>query len=336
MVNVAIINKLRSIQVEKMATAEQIKSLIKSHYSDDLEQFRTVALQVAAHEARKGHSSLALDLRNILDREQIKIRHSTNLLPTELEGLVLVEKANITRSSLVMNPNLKDRITRILMEYRQKYKLRSHGLDYRRKILLSGAPGTGKTMTARVLAKELNLQLYTIQVDKLVTKFMGETSAKLRQIFDLIREKPGVYLFDEFDAIGSERTLDNDVGEMRRVLNAFLQFIEQDTSDSLIIAATNHPKLLDHALFRRFDDVLYYDYPKEIERKYLIENILGTYKAVRFEWKNVLKKSEGLSHAEIDYACRDAIKHIILSDQTKVNATLLLQMIKERKKNHLL
>ena len=110
---------------------------------------------------------------------------------------------------------------------------------------------------------------------------------------------------------------------------------EQDTSDSLIIAATNHPKLLDHALFRRFDDVLYYDYPAEEERKHLIENLLGTFKAIRFEWKSVLKKSDGLSHSEIDHACRDAIKHTILSDQTKVNATLLLQMIKERKKNHL-
>ncbi|BAF72046.1 AAA family ATPase [Sulfurovum sp. NBC37-1] len=318
-----------------MATAEQIKSLIKSHFSDDLERFRTVALQVAAHEARKGHASLALDLRNILNKEQQKIKHPISFLPTELEGLILAEKTDITQSSLVMNTSLKNRITRILTEYRQKNKLKSHGLDYRRKILLSGAPGTGKTMTAKVLARELHLPLYTIQVDRLVTKFMGETSAKLRQIFDLIKEKPGVYLFDEFDAIGSERTLDNDVGEMRRVLNAFLQFIEQDTSDSLIIAATNHPKLLDHALFRRFDDVLYYDYPEEEERKNLIENILGTFKAIRFEWKSVLKKSEGLSHAEIDHACRDAIKHIILSDQTKVNATLLLQMIKERKKNHL-
>jgi SpoVK/Ycf46/Vps4 family AAA+-type ATPase len=111
-------------------------------------------------------------------------------------------------------------------------------------------------MTASVIASELELPLYTVQVDKLVTKFMGETSARLRQIFDNVEIQQGIYLFDEFDAIGADRTLDNEVGEMRRVLNSFLQFIEQDASDSIIIAATNNQKMLDQALFRRFDDVL--------------------------------------------------------------------------------
>jgi AAA+ superfamily predicted ATPase len=185
-------------------------------------------------------------------------------------------------------------------------------------------------MTARILSSDLNLKLHTIQVDRLVTKFMGETSAKLRQIFELISQVHGVYLFDEFDAIGSDRSMDNDVGEMRRVLNAFLQFIEQDHSDSLIIAATNNPKLLDHALFRRFEDVLHYNLPDETQRRALVENIMGTFLGHQFAWKNVLKLSAGLSHAEIDYACRDTIKTMILCGRTKANAGLLSQALKER------
>ncbi len=106
-----------------------------------------------------------------------------------------------------------------------------------------------------------------------------------------------MYLFDEFDAIGGERSFENDVGEMRRVLNSFLQFIEQDSSDSLVVAATNSPRLLDRALFRRFDDVLYYEQPTDKERKRLIENILGTYLASRFTWKQVIDDSSNLSHA---------------------------------------
>jgi SpoVK/Ycf46/Vps4 family AAA+-type ATPase len=317
-----------------MATAEQIKSLIKSHFNTDMESFYTVSLQLAAHEAKKGHSSLAHDIRTILDRNRQKKRQKVSSLPSSLQGLVLTEYPEITKSSLVINPNLESRIERIITEYRQKNKLKSFGLSHRRKILLSGPPGTGKTMTAKVLSNELKVPLHTIQVDRLVTKFMGETSAKLRQIFDLIKEESGVYLFDEFDAIGGNRASENDVGEMRRVLNSFLQFIEQDSSDNLIVAATNNPALLDRALFRRFDDVLYYEYPNDDERKQLIQNILGTYISSQFSWKEVLKASEKLSHSEIDSACRDAIKQAILSDKLDVNDTLLLQMIEERQKTH--
>ena len=193
--------------------------------------------------------------------------------------------------------------------------------------------GTANGLEATLIPKT-PYPLHTIQVDRLVTKFMGETSAKLRQIFDLIQEEHGVYLFDEFDAIGGDRSNDNDVGEMRRVLNAFLQFIEQDTSDSLIVAATNNPKLLDHALFRRFDDVLYYDTPEEQQRKLLIGNVLGTFLSSRFGWKQVLPESVGLSHAEIDHACRDAIKNAILSDQAKISAKQLLVTLRERQGSH--
>jgi len=317
-----------------MATAEQIKSLIRSHLSDDPERFYSIALQVAAHEAKQGHSALAHDIRDIVDKAR-KAKGAVVLrFPKDMLGLVLSEKPDIAKSALVFPTALDERIERIIHEYRQQHKLKSHGLTHRRKVLLVGPPGTGKTMTAKVLAHELRLPLHTIQVDRLVTKFMGETSAKLRQIFDLIQDETGVYLFDEFDAIGGERSLENDVGEMRRVLNSFLQFIEQDSSDSMVIAATNSPKLLDRALFRRFDDVMYYEQPSEDERKRLIENVLGTYLAVRFSWKQVLESSADLSHAEIDQACRDAIKNAILSDRTKVNATELMNTIKERQDAH--
>lgn len=318
-----------------MATAEQIKSLIRSYLSDEEERFYTVALQVAAHEAQQGHTALAHDIRDIVDKA--KLARGSNVLlkfPEDLRGMVLSEKAEIPLAALVLPDKLRFRIARVVQEHRQQEKLKSHGLSNRRKILLVGPPGTGKTMTARVLAQELRFPLHTIQVDKLVTKFMGETSAKLRKIFDLVRDETGVYLFDEFDAIAGDRSLDSDVGEMRRVLNALLQFIEQDASDSLIIGATNNPRLLDRALFRRFDDVLYYHLPSADERRHLIAHVLAGFMDEGFPWPAALRESKSLSHAEIDHACRDAIKEVILKDQNKVAGPALVNSLHERRQTH--
>jgi len=171
----------------------------------------------------------------------------------ELATLLLVSYPRQRLADMALDPPLHSRIKRVLLEQTQRDKIRHHGFAPMRKLLLIGPPGTGKTMTAAVLAGETALPLLTIQLDALITKYMGETAAKLRMVFDAIEQTRGVYLFDEFDALGGRRAERNDVGEIRRVLNSFLQFLERDESDSLVIAATNHPELLDRALFRRFD-----------------------------------------------------------------------------------
>lgn len=316
-----------------MATADQIKSLIRSYSEEDRERFYSIALQVAAHEAKQGHATLAHEIRELVDNDKRQKNKRLKVVPfpQELKGLVVSETSDIPFKSFVAPKDTLNRFHRVIKEFYQRGKLQQHGLSNRRRILLAGPPGTGKTMSAHVLAHELKLPLYTVQVDRLVTKFMGETSAKLRQIFDVMEQKQGVYFFDEFDAIGGDRSLDNDVGEMRRVLNALLQFIELDQSDSIIIAATNNPKLLDQALFRRFDDVLYYSLPTESERRHLIELILGVFLGSRFGWKKVLSTSDGLSQAEIGSACRDAIKEAILHDRSKVTATELVGTLNQRR-----
>ncbi len=317
-----------------MANAEQIKALIRTHFSEGSERFYSIALQIAAHEAMQGHTALANDIKEIIEAERRKKGPKVTTFPENLRGLVLTEEPSEAKEMFVAPDILKERIERIVTEYRQQNRLKSHGLKHRRKVLLIGPSGTGKTMTAKVIAHELKLSLHSIQVDRLVTKFMGETGAKLRQIFDLVRQEHGVYLFDEFDAIGSERSLDNDVGEIRRVLNSFLQFIENDTSDSIIIAATNNPKLLDHALYRRFDDVLYYEKPSKKEIKRLTKNSLAIFIGSCYRWEMIVDESQILSQAEIVAACKDAVKKAILTDSKTVTDAVLLDSLVERRNSY--
>lgn len=311
-----------------MAKADYIISLIKSHYNSEPERFTTIALQIAAHEAILGHTLVASEIKNIIDKAK-ETKLKTKAFAPDMLELILENVPVLNLADIIVSEDIKSKIKRIISEFVQRDKLHKHDLENRRKILLSGPPGTGKTLTASIIANELNLPLYTILMDKMVTKYMGETSAKLRQVFDLIEQKQGIYLFDEFDAIGGERSRDNDVGEMRRVLNSFLQFIERDNSDSLIIAITNNKQLLDQALFRRFDDVILYHLPSINEKRDLLKNRLAQFSKI-ININDLLPNINGLSHAEISLACIDAIKETVLNEKQQMNNDLILKAIKDR------
>lgn len=310
-----------------MATADQVKSLIKAHLDRDEEKFKTVVLQIAAYEAKQGHENLARELKKYVDKFGMTKASVINL--NSQNPMLMMTMPSNQLSDLIVSDEVTERIKRIMNEFRNRNKLQMYGLSNRRKILIEGRPGTGKTFTASVIASELGLPLYTVQMDKLVTKFMGETSAKLRQIFDSIDSTTGVYFFDEFDAIGADRSLDNEVGEMRRILNSFLQFIEQDTSDSIIIAATNNQKLLDSALFRRFDDVLHYSMPTIDEVRRLFEYKLSIFEKGFVASPELIEKAQILSHAEIIRVCDDEIKNSILNNSS-ISPKNLIRLVNER------
>ena len=187
-------------------------------------------------------------------------------------------------------------------------------------------------MTASVLAGELGLPLFEVRLDGLITKYMGETAAKLRQVFDATSRSRGVYFFDEFDAIGSQRGMANDVGEIRRVLNSFLQMIEQDRSHSLVIAATNHAAILDSALFRRFDDVLHYELPEKTQIVKLLMVRLADAVTEGVQWQGLVDLAVGLSYAEITRASNEALKDALIHERPEVRETDIREMLQERKR----
>ena len=310
-----------------MATTDQIINMVKAYSANDDDRFRTVVLQIAAHEAKLGHGNIAQELKKEADNLEKK---RTVLKMTSTMGAMLeYTTPSVKLIDLIAGETVIKKIKRILLEYQNKKKLHNSGLNNRRKILLEGNPGTGKTMTAAIIASELGLPLFTVQVDKLVTKFMGETSIRLRQIFENMAFNNGVYLFDEFDAIGADRAMDNEVGEMRRILNAFLQFIEMDVSESIIIAATNNQKILDKALFRRFDDVIHYDLPDDEQIQRLYEHKLNGFAEKNVYGSDVIRASRGLSHAELSMICDDVLKDSILFNKT-ISKDSIITLVKER------
>lgn len=184
-------------------------------------------------------------------------------------------------------------------------------------------------MTAAVLAHELSMPLLTIRLDSLMSKFMGETASKLRVIFEAAEQQRAVYLFDEFDALGGDRT-GNDVGEARRILNSFLVFLENSSSESLIIAATNHRQILDRALFRRFDMVLDYALPDAKQGTAVMRGRLGKL-AKGIRWASLTAAMEGLSHADLVRAAESAAKSVILNGSTEITPQDLRSALEARK-----
>ncbi|MGK2742255.1 AAA family ATPase [Tepidicaulis sp. LMO-SS28] len=320
-----------------MPTADQLKALLSSHAEGDDAQFFSVAMQIAAAEARQGHGRLAKELRTLIDKAKSRSGvEAATPIPLakprgELADLLSVTYPTTKLSDMVLAENVAGRLSRVIREHKAVRSIRSRGLSPRRKLLLIGNPGTGKTLTASALAGELGVPLFVIRLDGLITKFMGETAAKLRLVFDAMNQSRGVYLFDEFDSIGSERGLGNDVGEMRRVVNSFLQMVERDDSDSLVIAATNHIALLDRALFRRFDDIVEFALPDEKQIKTLMQNKLSGTVVQNARWTTLSKTALGLSYADIVRAIEDAIKTVLIDGREAVTQADLAACIEERK-----
>lgn len=312
---------------------EHITAMVRSHASGDDAAFYSVALQVAAREARSGHHVLADDIRKTIDSSRKSTPHANVTRIDQPRGdlaeLVESTHPDVAFRNLVVPAELTARIRQVVAEQRQRHTLLEHGFAPAHRLLLEGPPGTGKTMTASVLASELGLPMFTVRLDSLLSKYMGETASKLRLVFDAVAQRRGVYLFDEFDALGADRT-GNDVGEARRILNSFLVFLEQASPESIVVAATNHRSILDRALFRRFDAVLTYDLPDSRQAVSVIRARLGSL-AAGLSLAKLHNATAGLSHADLVKAAEAAAKSALMRGESVVTRDDLMQALDTRR-----
>jgi SpoVK/Ycf46/Vps4 family AAA+-type ATPase len=316
-------------------SGDHIKALLRSHASGDDASFYAIAAQIAAQEARRGHNRLAAELKSAIDTargESVAGRSSVTPLARprgDLADLLTASYPKVGIQDLIGPAELLRQVGEVILEQRQRAALAAQGFDPIHRLLLEGPPGTGKTMTASVLAHELSLPLLTVRLDALMSKFLGETAAKLRVVFDAVRDQRAVYLFDEFDALGADRS-GNDVGEARRILNSFLVFLEQSGSESIVIAATNHRSILDRALFRRFDMVIHYRLPDPEEAEAVIRVRLGPL-AKGLKWsQSLVGHAESLSHADLVKAAEAAAKQSLLQGRRRVGSKELENALEVR------
>ncbi|WP_315836291.1 ATP-binding protein [Bradyrhizobium prioriisuperbiae] len=320
-----------------MTNSKQIIAMIRSHAAGDSQQFFSIAEHIASDAHKSGKNKVAGEIRDIVTRakDHAARNEAAAAIPLvtprgELANLVRASYPETKLSDVVLADDLRRRIERLVREHQSAGALEERGLKPSRKFLFSGPPGTGKGMTAAALAKELNLPLFTIMLDSVITKYMGETAAKLRLIFDAMNATRAVYFFDEVDALAASRSMENDIGEARRMLNSFLQFLEDDQSRSVIIAATNHRSLLDAALFRRFHSAFVYAKPGIDEARRVIANNLLAFDISRMDWPKIDQVAPKLSQADLVAAAEDAAREAVLDNQGVLTTELMFRALQDR------
>ena len=303
--------------------------LFRSIEGDKDDDVVKVASLIIEEEKKKGHEKLADKLKFILDKnvsanqtfrgELRKILPNGISIPTDKRNnfpLATSIDRDELRHEMVLPPETEEKIRRIEKEFAAKERLAHHGLQYRQKILIYGAPGCGKSMSAERIAWNLGLPFLKVRFDVIISSFLGETASNLTRLFDGIKDYPCVLLFDEFDIVGKTRTNSQDVGEMHRVVNILLTLLEQYNSKGILIATTNIESALDQALFRRFDDIIEMPKPSKEEILRLTKLTLSSIeKSKDINWSSMVDRMIGFSSAIVVKVANDAAKIAVIGNE---------------------
>lgn len=325
-----------------MPRGEQLKKLFHFYAQGDDRAFLEVADQIIRDEEQKNNRVLAGALRRTLSprsrsslstpkqsSEEGSATRRLNVVPLEREKqLPLVETIELERraSDLILDRKNQYLFVSLLNEFRNKDTLGAHGLQPRSRLLFCGPPGCGKTLCAEVFAHEANLPLLATSMDVLVSSLLGETASNLRKIFDYASARPVVLLLNEFDAIARLREDETLNGELRRVVNSLLTLIEKFKGPGFVIAATNHERQLDPAIWRRFDEVVFFEKPTRSEVVRLLDLKFRNFRR-EFSSHEVVSCFDGFSHADIERLCLNAIRAAVLKKQGSVGKRFFLRSI---------
>lgn len=325
--------------------SDLLKKLFRSYAENNKDKFIKIAHEVIKEEEKMNHHLLAKDLKKIIHsniqnksyvNSNIYQKYRTNIpIPRDTDkGFPLLEiKENyFNLDDVILFDNLKKKIEYTIEEFKSREVLATYGLRPKQKLLFCGPPGTGKTLTSYVISSVLGFPLIYIRFDSIVSSFLGETATNLRKIFDFIEEGEWVVLFDEFDIIGKKRDDPYEHGEIKRVVNNFMQMLDNYKGKSLLISATNHQHLLDTAIWRRFDDILFFDIPDSNLRGQLFNKYLRVLKkSSDLNKSNLSKLTDGFTPADIAQVCEEAQRRAIVMNKIEISYDDIQRAIDEQK-----
>jgi SpoVK/Ycf46/Vps4 family AAA+-type ATPase len=320
-----------------MTTTDLIRQLFLSFNDKDTDTFIQTAREYIEHEKRKKHTVVAKDLENALfsvSSGQNNKRFKNSLpIPRDAEkGFPLLEIQQFDKSidSLIISDEVKVQLEQVIREFKDSDILATYNLQNKRKILLCGKPGTGKTFSAQIVSSVLNIPLVYVRFDAIISSYLGETATNLRKVFDYIESNTWIVLFDEFDVIGKNRDDSHEHGEIKRVVNNFLQMLDNFKGDSIILAATNHQNMLDPAIWRRFDDIIYYELPDENTRNELFCSYLKPIKKDSdIDITKAASMTDGFSPADIKMVTEESMKTAIISSRNHLGQNDIIRAIEK-------
>jgi SpoVK/Ycf46/Vps4 family AAA+-type ATPase len=320
--------------------ADILKRLVRAIGEGAQEDLNSLAKKVIEAERETGHTKLAGELDKILERSRSRASSSPvpdlRELPSSRrhrELLVSLHARDTLEHCMVLPPEVEERFARVEREYAARERLSAYGLRPRKRVLLHGPPGCGKSLGAKRLAWNTTLPLMKVRFDALLSSYFGESAANLRMVFEAAKERPCVLLLDECDFIARSRTGSRDIGEASRVVNALLQLLDEYDAPGILVATTNIEEALDEAIFRRFDDVFLLPLPGRHEIERLLKLTLSAIRVCgRVEWEKVVTTLTGFSAAYVVKAAQDAAKAAVLVGRKSVEQNDLLRAIGEIRK----
>lgn len=322
-----------------MSRTDLIKKLFISYKTNDNKMFYKIANEIIDEERKKNHQLIAEDLNRIINSNAIEKKHvmsnTFNRMPIDNEKdipLVEVIYPDKNFEDIVVTKEKKDQLKEIIREFYNWDVLVSNGAEPQRNILFYGPPGCGKTISANAIANELGIPMLYVRFDALISSYLGETATNIRKVFDYAKSDSYVLFFDEFDAIARSRDDVTEHGEIKRVVNAFLQQLDNFKSKSIVIAATNFEKSLDYAIWRRFDETIRFDMPTAKEKEELIKLRLGRFKGPIHIFQDYINDLKLFSHSDIEKMTQIIKKQCILDGRKIYNKKDIEYAIKKQKK----